>query len=159
MIVVGVIENIKDSPEIVANLLASMGKKSLNFIDDKTIYWFDMLYYIEAKNDQEKKAVIKTTREYVNEYLFHFHNEYPNSLCKNSSLTNIKFCNKHNPQYAFCKRDNIPQLNHKPIERFAINFGRWESETAKDKKAVDCHAHFHLHLNKEVVLCNGTKEE
>ena len=35
MIRVGTIENIQDSPEKVAKLLASMGKKSLDFIDDK----------------------------------------------------------------------------------------------------------------------------
>ena len=35
MVKVGIIENIQDSPEKVAKLLASMGKKSLDFIDDK----------------------------------------------------------------------------------------------------------------------------
>ena len=87
MVKVGTIENIQDSPEKVAKLLASMGKKSLDFIDAKERsflkksyrieivpvehsrwefqlhihpkYWFDMLYYKEAKNDEVKKAVIK----------------------------------------------------------------------------------------------------
>ncbi|CAI2201632.1 18754_t:CDS:1, partial [Funneliformis geosporum] len=38
-----------------------------------------------------------------------------------------------------------------PVECYAINFGSWESETAKDKNALECHGHFHLHLNKVVV--------
>jgi hypothetical protein len=94
MIKVGTIENIQDSPEKVAKLLASIGKKSLDFIDDKDHsllkesyrieivpvgyprwefqlhihpkYWFDMLYYKEAKNDEDKKAIIKIAQEYVN---------------------------------------------------------------------------------------------
>lgn len=38
-----------------------------------------------------------------------------------------------------------------PVECFAINFGRWESETSKDENVVECHGHFHLHITEEVV--------
>ena len=38
-----------------------------------------------------------------------------------------------------------------PVECFAINFGRWESESSKDENVVECHGHFHLHITEEVV--------
>lgn len=46
-----------------------------------------------------------------------------------------------------------------PVECYAINFGRWESETAKDKNALECHAHFHIHLDKNVVLGMEQKKD
>ena len=46
-----------------------------------------------------------------------------------------------------------------PVERFAINFGTQESESVKDKYAVKCHAHFHLHLNKEVMYVMEQKKD
>ncbi|CAG8664752.1 6579_t:CDS:1, partial [Paraglomus brasilianum] len=30
-----------------------------------------------------------------------------------------------------------------------MNFGKWESELAKDKNAVDCHGHLHIYLKLE----------
>jgi predicted metal-binding protein len=38
-----------------------------------------------------------------------------------------------------------------PVECFAINFGRWKSESSKDENVVECHGHFHLHITKEIV--------
>lgn len=38
-----------------------------------------------------------------------------------------------------------------PVKCFAINFGKWESESSKDENVVECHAHFHLHITEEVV--------
>ncbi|GBB90250.1 hypothetical protein RclHR1_17130002 [Rhizophagus clarus] len=38
-----------------------------------------------------------------------------------------------------------------PLDSFAMNFGTWESELAKDKNAVDCHGHLHLCLKLDVV--------
>ncbi|RHZ78086.1 hypothetical protein Glove_168g254 [Diversispora epigaea] len=40
-----------------------------------------------------------------------------------------------------------------------INFGKWKSETAKDKKAIEFHGHFHLHLNKNVVYAMEKKKK
>ncbi|CAG8617030.1 3469_t:CDS:2 [Funneliformis mosseae] len=45
---------------------------------------------------------------------------------------------------AFCSRGY-------PLNSFAMNFGTWESELAKDKNAVDCHGHLHLCLKLDVV--------
>ena len=47
MIKVGTIENIQDSPKKVAKLLASMGKISLDFIDDKKHSLLKESYRIE----------------------------------------------------------------------------------------------------------------
>jgi len=41
--------------------------------------------------------------------------------------------------------------NPYPVERFAINFGKWESETSKDENVIECHDHFHLHITRKVV--------
>lgn len=38
-----------------------------------------------------------------------------------------------------------------PVERFAANFGKWESQTFKDDRATDCHAHLHVHLTPKAV--------
>lgn len=38
-----------------------------------------------------------------------------------------------------------------PIECLSINFGHWESATAKDVNSLECHGNFHLHVIKEVV--------
>ncbi|RUS23330.1 hypothetical protein BC937DRAFT_87341 [Endogone sp. FLAS-F59071] len=38
-----------------------------------------------------------------------------------------------------------------PVERFAANFGKWESQTFKDDHATDCHAHLHVHLMPKAV--------
>ena len=40
-------------------------------------------------------------------------------------------------------------LKRYPIDGFAMNFGKWESELAKDKNAVDCHGHLHIYLKLE----------
>src|SRR5947209_8604496 len=88
------IENILDNPVNVAKKLVELSKRSLDFIEDPQHalfkksyrieivpvehprwefqlhihpkYWFDMIYYNEAKNEKEKKGAIKIAREYVN---------------------------------------------------------------------------------------------
>lgn len=94
IIKVGTIENIQDSPERVAKALAILGRKCLDFVDNKdhalfkksyrieivpvdhprweyqlhipAKAWFYMLYYKIAQNNEEKRIVLVTARDYVN---------------------------------------------------------------------------------------------
>ncbi|GES82044.1 hypothetical protein GLOIN_2v1782595 [Rhizophagus clarus] len=265
---IGTIENIEDTPDRVSKALASLGKKCLDFIDNKEhalfkksyrieivpvkhpqwefqLYfpaeiWFDMLYYVKAKDAEEKNMVLAAAREYVNSVRSSYRpsipeisltpvlsriycathadcisSKYPHSSLRYllDKITNIisysdnKTGTRHDTRYAepniFCRKTNVPQqskkptscnwyaedervvfkkdksypsyvvlsrqdhvrellvapLEHKtnrelityPVECYSINFGSWESETAKDKNALKCHAHFHIHLSKVVV--------
>jgi hypothetical protein len=91
---IGTIENIEDTPDSISEALVVLGGKCLDFIDNKEhavfkksyrieivpvkhpqwefqLYfpaenWFDMLYYVKAKNVEAKNKVLATAREYVN---------------------------------------------------------------------------------------------
>lgn len=41
------------------------------------------------------------------------------------------------------------KLCNSPFERVAFNFGLWETAMSLDHRAIDCHAHAHLHLTRE----------
>ena len=45
------------------------------------------------------------------------------------------------------------KINAFALEGIAVNFGKWETASAKDESeyALDCHGHFHMHLSRVAV--------
>ena len=72
---------------------------------------------------------------------------------------------KHVPNYVLMKDVNTwntieivfttlsKKINACALEGIAVNFGKWETASAKDESeyALDCHGHFHMHLSRIAV--------
>jgi hypothetical protein len=107
------------------------------YAEDERVVISKNTYVVLSRQDHVREILVapldhKTNRELI-----------VNRVFWNTTLKEVvkdflwKFREETNPTY--------------PVECYSINFGSWESETAKDKNALECHAHFHLHLNKVVV--------